>query len=408
MNARPWRTGHRESVEGRREVRRADRHARGVRPCSCSCITGVLDRHVSNRRGSVGEVHAKANVGAPVDEHVLQPRAGGVDLDRSFGNVRRFGAGPTGAGDRQSGDVGRLVIRVVRAVLFVDEHTAVHAVAHVEVLDDRPGPEAVVHVADDQSSVCSIDAHPLEQGDAVLHPDPSDIGPRRARDVVHADVLEDASGTAPDVQSTCRNAAEGRSLHDGSRPRTDREPQPKAPVRLEGVLAGVIDDQVLEHGRGAKQVDAHAVGRFDGEVVEARIATKHRDAIHRIQHGEVVHARSASEGRRVELDAFVVHRSSGFEDDRAGRGTLDRQAAVNHQAHAGAELDGGARGDDQFVADRDGGGAGEQHRAAPRRLSTPACGLFSGHGREVRWPRKGHRRSHGGEHQRDQDDAAEN
>ena len=170
--------------------------------------------------------------------------------------------------------------------------------------------EAVVHVADDQSSVCSIDAHPLEQGDAVLHPDPSNIGPRRARDVVHADVLEDASGTAPDVQSTCRNAAEGRSLHDGSRPRTDREPQPKAPVRLEGVLAGVIDDQVLEHGRGAKQVDAHAVGRFDGEVVEARIATKHRDAIHRIQHGEVVHARSASEGRRVELDAFVVHRSA--------------------------------------------------------------------------------------------------
>ena len=251
-----------------------------MRPCSRSGITGVLDRHVSNRRGSVGEVHAKANVGATVDEHVFQPRSGGVDFDRSFGDVRRLGAGSTGAGDRQSGDVSRLVIRVIRAVLFVDEHTTVHAVAHVEVLDDRSGSQAVVHVTDDQSSVCSIDAHPLEQGDAVLHPDPSNISPRRAGDVVHADVLEDTSGTTPNVQATCRDATEGRSLHDGSRTRTDGEPQPKTPVRLEGVLAGVIDDQVLEHGRGAKQVDAHAVGRFDGEVVEARIATKHRDTVH--------------------------------------------------------------------------------------------------------------------------------
>ena len=177
VNAGTWRSGHRQPVEGWGEVGRADRNARGMGSCPGPSITGITDGQIPERGRGVGEVQSKPDGRASVDEHVLHPSARCVDLHRRFSDAWRFRPGSPGAGHGQAGDVRGFVIRVIRPVFFVDQHTSVHAVGHVQILDDRAGAQGVVDVANHQTRVGAVDAHPLEQGDAVLDPHPCNIGP---------------------------------------------------------------------------------------------------------------------------------------------------------------------------------------------------------------------------------------
>ena len=178
-------------------------------------IARVSNGEVTERRGGVHKVQADAHSGRILDEGVVKPRTGGVDLKGSVADVGCFRIRSTGARDGQVGEISGFVVGVVGVVVFVNVHPSVHRIADVGVANDSVRVAAVVDVANHDARVRGRNRDVGEQGLTVLHPDAGHHGPRRPRAVVDGDALNQATRTAPNVDRTCQDVGKNGALHDG-------------------------------------------------------------------------------------------------------------------------------------------------------------------------------------------------